>query len=255
MWEPRKKWDRNRPIILKFGMACALGLVLMAFNLKTEISESSDFVIEPFIPDEIDVIRTPPDKKKKVLPPPAPPEATKMDIPDDTEFVDEKPPEPTPIDDTKVTTEPIDVPDPVYHEPVKVEKPPQVLEPAIALDPPLVPMLFAQRMPVFGECEMMDEEERRSCSNKQLIKYVYDKVRYPNSARLAGAEGTVLARFIIDENGKISELEILREFGFGSGKEVRRILENMPDWEPGKQNGRRVPVIMTLPVKFALNKG
>jgi len=69
MWEPRKKWDRNRPIILKFGMACALGLVLMAFNIKTEISENNDYYVGPLVVDPVDVIRTPPDRKEKILPP------------------------------------------------------------------------------------------------------------------------------------------------------------------------------------------
>jgi len=148
-----------------------------------------------------------------------------------------------------------EIPEPIYHEPVKAEKPPLIVEPVSTPEPPLSPVLMAQHMPIFGDCDLEEEQANRECSNKQLIEYVYDKVRYPNSARLAGAEGSVVARFIIDVDGKITEIKILREFGFGSAKEVKRILENMPDWKPGKQNGRRVPVIMTLPVKFTLKKG
>ncbi len=86
-----------------------------------------------------------------------------------------------------------------------------------------------------------------------LMEYLSKNIKYPTKAREKGIMGTVIASYIIDENGQVHEPSIKRGIGYGCDEEVLRIIREMPDkWNPGIKNGKRVPVRMTLPVKFRL---
>ncbi len=113
-----------------------------------------------------------------------------------------------------------------------------------------------EEMPRFPGCE---EEEgsspraQKACADKRMLEYVYRNIRYPEDARNAGIEGTVIVQFIVDKKGSIRSPKVLREIGGGCGDEVVRLIENMPDWIPGRQRGRAVNVQFNLPVKFQIS--
>ncbi|MGZ3812139.1 MAG: energy transducer TonB, partial [Mucilaginibacter sp.] len=67
-------------------------------------------------------------------------------------------------------------------------------------------------------------------------------------------QGKVYIGFIVEKDGTLSNLKILREPGYGSGKEALRVMSLSPKWEPGIQNGRKVRVKYTIPITFALEK-
>ena len=98
----------------------------------------------------------------------------------------------------------------------------------------------------------IDYVSQKSCSDKSVIEYLYRHIDYPVIARENRVEGTVVAAFIIDKSGKVGGFEILRDIGAGCGDEVLKVLKSIPDWKPGKQNGRPVNVKIKLPVKFRL---
>jgi periplasmic protein TonB len=102
------------------------------------------------------------------------------------------------------------------------------------------PFLVVEQMPDFpgGETE--------------LYKYLQANIKYPPMARESGITGTVYVRFIVDKRGRISNVTLLRGIGGGCDEEAIRVVQGMPDWNPGKQNGMAVPVYFTLPVKFIL---
>ena len=83
-----------------------------------------------------------------------------------------------------------------------------------------------------------------------LNEFLYSNLRYPERAIENGVTGKVLVTFVIDENGKVTEAQVLRRVGFGCSEEALRVVESMPNWKPGLQNGRAVPVKMSLPVIF-----
>ena len=85
-----------------------------------------------------------------------------------------------------------------------------------------------------------------------MQKYLADNVRYPEQARNAGIEGRVIVEFVIDEEGRVTMAHVARGIGGGCDEEALRVINAMPKWKPGKQNGRAVKVFFSLAVKFVL---
>ncbi len=86
-----------------------------------------------------------------------------------------------------------------------------------------------------------------------LQKYFDKNIEYPQDASNEGVEGTVKVNFTIDETGKISASTVEGEQqGYGLDEEALRVINKMPNWNPGKIKGKPVKVNFTLPVKFEL---
>jgi periplasmic protein TonB len=83
--------------------------------------------------------------------------------------------------------------------------------------------------------------------------YLAKNTKYPNYDKAADIQGTVYLRFIVDENGWVRDIEILRGVSPGLDAEAIRVLQNMPRWSPGLQNGKPVRVVFSLPIKFVLH--
>lgn len=88
-----------------------------------------------------------------------------------------------------------------------------------------------------------------------MLEFLYSRIIYPKIARENGIEGLVVISFIIFHDGSILNAEIKRDPGGGyCGEEAKRIVETMPNWEPGKQDGKPVSVAYNLPVRFQLGE-
>lgn len=85
-----------------------------------------------------------------------------------------------------------------------------------------------------------------------LYSFLRQRLVYPQLAKENGIEGKVIVRFIVEKNGKLTNIEILRKMGWGCDEEAIRILKLSPNWIPGKMNGKAVRVIYTLPITFRL---
>ena len=110
-----------------------------------------------------------------------------------------------------------------------------------------------EEMPRFPGCE--DHEAKKDCAQKKMFEFIFSNIKYPEDARKAGIEGTVVVNFIIDKTGKILNPEIKRSVHGSIDAEVLRIIDLMPNWIPGKQSGKNVAVSFNLPVKFKLDGG
>ena len=86
-------------------------------------------------------------------------------------------------------------------------------------------------------------------------QYLSQNLQYPAEARQNGIEGTVIVVFVINSDGSISDVEILRGIGGGADEEAVRVVQNSPNWEPGKQRDRTVNTRMRLPIRFKLGDG
>lgn len=84
------------------------------------------------------------------------------------------------------------------------------------------------------------------------LKSVYDNIEYPTLAARNGVEGKVFVKFVVDENGNVSNPEILKDIGSGCGEAVIKGIKHVK-FTPGEQNGRKVKVYYTLPVTFKLD--
>jgi len=86
----------------------------------------------------------------------------------------------------------------------------------------------------------------------EFYKFVSKNLKYPAQARRMGIEGKVFVHFIVDKNGSLSDIKIMRGIGAGCDQEVLRIIRKSPKWNPGKQRGVPVKVRMMLPITFKL---
>jgi len=82
------------------------------------------------------------------------------------------------------------------------------------------------------------------------IKFINDNLNYPLIAKENGIQGTVYLTFIVDVEGKPTDVRVLRGIGGGCDEEAIRIVKLMPAWNPGKQNGKTVNVQFNMPIRF-----
>lgn len=85
-----------------------------------------------------------------------------------------------------------------------------------------------------------------------MYKFINKNTKYPATARRMGIEGSVFVSFVIDTEGKISEVQTVKGISADCDKEAMRVIQSMPRWKPGKQNGRAVKVRFVVPIKFVL---
>ncbi|HEY1008717.1 MAG: TonB family protein [Daejeonella sp.] len=85
-----------------------------------------------------------------------------------------------------------------------------------------------------------------------FAKYLSRHLRYPGMAAEHGIQGKVLVSFIIERNGELSHIKILRSIGGGCDEEAMRVLAKSPKWAPGLQNNQSVRVAYNIPINFKL---
>lgn len=103
------------------------------------------------------------------------------------------------------------------------------------------PYTYVEMMPQFkgGEAEM--------------LKFLGKNIRYPKEAQEAKEEGLVVLSFVVEKNGALKDIEILKKLGSGTDEEAVRVVKLMDgQWSPGTQNGIAVPVRYTLPIRFTI---
>lgn len=100
--------------------------------------------------------------------------------------------------------------------------------------------------------DMVEEQPSPSGGMEGWNAYLSENLVYPEQARKEGVEGTVIVVFVINKDGSISDVDILRGVGGGCDEESVRVVEQSPAWEPGRQKGLPVRTRMRLPIRFKL---
>ncbi|HEY3402367.1 MAG TPA: energy transducer TonB [Ohtaekwangia sp.] len=85
-----------------------------------------------------------------------------------------------------------------------------------------------------------------------MAKFLQKNLKYPAAPRRMGIEGSVFVGFVVDREGNISDISIVKGIHADCDKEAIRVVKMMPPWKPGKQNGRAVKSRFVLPIKFKL---
>ncbi len=225
----------------------------MAFNYTSyDNNIYADVDEKPIIEETIEVVRTQHEKPKPLPPPPETTIKEVLPVEESPEFVEEPVPKKIPLKmPVSEVKQPVVKPT-LPARPKPVIKPPVVEPEEKEEDIPEV-WKVVEEMPRFGDCVTLStRKEREACSQKQLMEFIYNHVRYPALARENGIEGTVVVSFIIDEKGNVTHPEIVRDIGGGCGKEALRIVNLMSQWHAGMQRGKKVKVMFNLPVKFRL---
>lgn len=243
--------------LLSTVIALALVLVVLAW---TPLQQHLLAPLQAVLPDSeaiIDVTvttQTPP-KAPPAAPPPKEPQTIEL-VP-----IEPEPMPPEPVPDPILPSDPTD-PGPITGGGGDVGEPIVLIyyeEPEPELKE-VEPVLIAEVMPRFPGCEAMEgsDEAKRSCADQQLSRFIYSNIRYPAQAREMEVEGTVVLTFVVEKDGAIKNIKLLRDPGAGLGKEalrVMRLVQQYPErWTPGKQRGRSVPVRFNMPINFRLNE-
>lgn len=123
----------------------------------------------------------------------------------------------------------------VIPEYVPIERPPQeetIIEPEIFL--------------------IVEEQPEFPGGDVARVHYFSNQIKYPEQAKENGIQGIVYIGFVVEPDGSISNVSVLRGIGGGCDEEAVRVVKQMPAWKPGKQRNIPVRVRFTLPVRFTL---
>lgn len=90
--------------------------------------------------------------------------------------------------------------------------------------------------------------------NRALAKYLNDNVKYPAVAAETGVKGKVIVSFVVNKDGSICDVKIMRGVDLALDQEAIRVVSNMPRWKPGKQGDRTVRVSYRVPINFQLSE-
>lgn len=86
-----------------------------------------------------------------------------------------------------------------------------------------------------------------------MLNFIKNNVKYPPESKEIGIQGRVFVEFIIDINGKVIKAKVVHSADKNLDAEALRVIKLMPDWSPGKQRGKEVPVSYVIPVNFKLS--
>lgn len=100
--------------------------------------------------------------------------------------------------------------------------------------------------------DIVEENPSFPGGDAACMAWLSKNIKYPPSCQEAGIQGRVMASFVVNKDGSIVDIQILRTPDPALGKEAERVLKQMPKWKPGKQRGKPVRVKFTLPVMFRL---
>ena len=243
---------RHSGIFFKVGLVISLGVLIAAFSWT-----SYDPVVN--IPDgamemEFDLEVEPPRSAEPPPPPPPPPPPVIEEVPEDVfieededlEFMDQSIDADTEIEGPKAETK------------TEAAAPPPPPPPPPAEEEYEEIFKVVEEMPRFPGCEELDltMAEKKTCAERKMMEFLYSELTYPPIARENNITGTVIIQFVVTKDGYIKDAKVARDIGGQCGAEALRVvnkMNNLPDrWNPGKQRGRPVAVMFTLPVKFVL---
>lgn len=98
--------------------------------------------------------------------------------------------------------------------------------------------------------EPSDEVPQYPGGTKAMYDFIYKNMNFPAADKKKGVSGIVVVRFIVEKNGSLSNVEVIKHGTPSMDKEVIRVVKKMQKWIPAKKNGKPVAVSMALPINF-----
>jgi TonB family protein len=87
----------------------------------------------------------------------------------------------------------------------------------------------------------------------KMYQYLGENIKYPAAAQRADVSGRVFVKFIVEDDGTIGDVVVMKGIGFGCDEEAIRVVKSMPRWKPGVQNGKNVRVYYNMPIVYKLD--
>ena len=219
---PKANLENKKLMFIQIGMIISLLIAWMAFEHKSYDKREIDpsLLNREVVLDE-EMVEITKQEEQKPQPVEVPKQTTQLEIvQDDVE-----------VEDIEINAE-VDQQEVIEeYVPVEVEEE-EVVEQEI--------FQIVEEMPAFpgGEAKLME--------------YVAKNIKYPQIARETGIQGRVFVGFVVEPDGSVSNVKVLRGIGGGCDEEAMRVVKGMPKWKPGKQRGKAVRVSYMLPVNFKL---
>lgn len=219
--------EKERSTYYLIGYTFVLALLFVGFEWSYEDIEKPEFSYPKDIQFEEEIIHT---------------------------FMNEPPPPPLPVETQPILPEPeLTIVDNREKVPeaqiVSVEDDQNIDQPFINIAPPPPVEEETSEEEIFTTVEELPEFPGGSSA---LMAFLNKEILYPTIAIERYIQGRVLCSFIVNRDGSIDQIEILRSVDPSLDNEAIRVLKKMPKWKPGKQNGRPVRARFTMPVSFHL---
>jgi protein TonB len=222
---PKADLEKKKLIFSEIGLVVSLLIVLMAFEWKSTGGIKTDFANLQDVAMEEEMI--PITQQEEIKPPPPPPQP--IQVIDVINIVE---------DDVDLDDD-FDLFDSEFDENLAVrivnfqEEEEEVEEEQI--------FVVVEDMPGFGGGD----------SNK-FREYISKNLRYPDIAAENGIQGRVFVQFVVEPDGSVSNVKVVRGVDPSLDREAIRVVESSPKWKPGKQRGKPVRVSFTFPIIFVL---
>lgn len=221
---PKANLERHRGTYILMGMVLGVSILFFAFEWSTETRKLDENVIvqDVLAEEEIEITRRDP------TPPPPPP-----------------PPEPAAPEEIVVVEEKVDTRMEIKTEDDQTQRQTEVYIPP----PPPKPKQEEVTEEIFV---VVEEQPEFPGGNAAMMKFLSDNIRYPVIAQENGIQGRVICNFVVERDGSITDVQVVRGVDPSLDREAIRVIQQMPRWKPGKQRGSAVRVRFTLPVVFRL---
>jgi protein TonB len=223
---PKVDLEKKKLLFTEIGLLLALAFVLLAFEwtstggVKTDLAGTQDVAME----EEMIPITQP----EEIKPPPPPPQ--QVQVPEIINIVE---------DDVDLDDD-MDLFDTEFNEDVAVniiefndEEEEEVEEEEI--------FVIVEDMPGFGGGD-----------NNKFREYIAKNLKYPDIAAENGIQGRVFVAFVVEPDGRVSNVRVVRGVDPALDKEAVRVVQSSPKWKPGMQRGKPVRVSFTFPIIFVL---
>ncbi len=252
MYKNHASLNANYGIRFGIGLALSLFFVLVVFNMNFEnnpapIFDFGDVEMSTFLPIDNRQIK---DEKKIKLDKKVAIKMANSELIEDIKFKDELEPEPQKEASLADLIGKVTVQSPMAGPVRKMVKPVPKVIPQKKESKEI--FMRVEEMPRFKGCMEKVKGRMGSCTTTKLLGFINDIIQYPTLARETNISGRVIAQFVVEKDGSVSNIKILRSPGGGLGAEAKRILEQLPKWIPGRQQGNPVRVRYIIPIVFKL---
>ncbi|MBZ4675266.1 MAG: Cell envelope biosis protein TonB [Dysgonamonadaceae bacterium] len=222
---PRANIENQKDTAILMGLVLALALVFVAFEWSTQTTklDASTVVQDVVAEEEIEITRRDP-----TPPPPPPPPAPEA-------------PEIIQVVETKVETRiEINMEDDQSKAQIQTYTP-----------PPPPKQVEEEEEEIFVVVENQPEFPGGQAA---MMKFLSENIKYPVIAQENGIQGRVICNFVVERDGSITDVQVVRGVDPSLDREAVRVIQSMPKWKPGMQRGKPVRVRFTLPVVFRLQQ-
>lgn len=222
---PKANIETQKTTFLLMGLVVALAVLFVGFEWSSSISKLDETVIvqDVLAEEEIEITQRDPT-------PPPPPPPPQPEVPEIIDVVEERV-------ENQIDLSSLE--DDQSRAQVATYTPPP---PPKAVEEEATEEIFV----------VVEQQPEFPGGMSALMKFLSDNIKYPVIAQENGIQGRVITNFVVERDGSITDVNVVRGQDPSLDKEAVRVIKTMPRWKPGQQRGKPVRVRFTLPVQFRL---